>query len=288
MIEALVYSTLVDIAYLKTNLAIYNSAPAVFYLEAPHDQDQLWGKKQYPRVDFYTDWTANAERKTAGTLMVNVWCQAGKSIIPEDFTASITEALTNRFYKGTDGHYCTVWTQNDPFGGGSEEPVTIGITISFDVMAFPDQATFKPDPVVGVQNFIKTKFPDAVAILGVNSTTDTFTPGELALPVVYIRTDNQTASFQDTWAVRWLQVSIYLHIFTADVAVRNSLLRQIINAMVVAGECLLDDDSPLFFQQAKMDLAGDPLRNGQITINGRFGIIPERPEVSPLNNISIK
>lgn len=220
--------------------------------------------------------------------MVNVWCQAGKSIIPEDFTASITEALTNRFYKGTDGHYCTVWTQNDPFSGGSEEPVTIGITISFDVMAFPDQATFKPDPVVGVQNFIKTKFPDAVAILGVNSTTDTFTPGELALPVVYIRTDNQSSSFQDTWAVRWVQITIYIHVFTPDVSARNTLLREIINQLVISGDCVLDDDSPLFFQQAKMDLAADPLRYGQITVNGRFGIIPEQPETIPLNHIYIK
>ena len=288
MIDALFYNSLIEIDYLKTNLATYNNGPAVFYAEAANDQDSNWGKTMYPRADYYMDWTANAERKTAGTLMVNVWCLAGKSIIPEDFTAPICEALSNRFYKDTDGHYCTVWTQNDPFNGITEEPATIGITISFDIMAFPVQATFSPDPVAGMQSFIKANFASSVKILGTADTPDeTFIPGALALPIIYVRTDNQSSSFQDTYSARWIQIDLYLHLFASDVATRNTLLRQIINKMVIAGECILDDKSPLFFQTAKMNLAADPLRNGQITISCRFGILTPQKESVKLNHIII-
>lgn len=288
MIDTLIYSSLNAIDYLKTNVAKFNNAPAIFYAEAPNDQDRLWGNKQYPRVDYYIDWTANAERKTAGTLMVNVWCQSGKNIIPEDFIDPISDALSNRFYKGTDGHYCTVWTQSDPFNGINEEPATIGITISFDVMAFPSQATFTPDPVAGMQQFIKTNFLAGVTLLGVDATDDTFTPNDVMHPVVYVRTDNQSSSFQDTWAVRWLQTTLYIHIFTPDVSARNTLLREIINKLVISGDCTLDDGSPLFFQTAKMDLAADPLRYGQITLSCRFGVLPPQPESTPILNIVIK
>ena len=218
--------------------------------------------------------------------MVNVWCQTGKAIIPDDFINPITEKMTNRFYKDDDGHYCTVWMQNDPFESAGEEPAIVGITISFEIMAFPEQATFTPDPVIGMRNFIKDKFPNSIVLLGDDTTGDTFTPDDLELPIVYVRTDNQSSVLRDTYAVKWLQVSIYIHVFTQNVKTRNDLLREIVNTVVVSGECLLDDNSPLFFQQVKMDLAADPLRFGQITVNGRFGILNEQEPGVPLTKIN--
>ena len=54
-------------------LAAYNGEPAIFYQKAPSDSRPGWQNPRYPRVDFNVDMRQDPERRTAGTLTVNIW-----------------------------------------------------------------------------------------------------------------------------------------------------------------------------------------------------------------------
>ena len=51
----------------------YSGVPAVFHQRAPDDAAQGWKNgRQCPHLGYAVDWRTNPERKTSGTLAVNI------------------------------------------------------------------------------------------------------------------------------------------------------------------------------------------------------------------------
>ena len=59
-LEDIVYSRLTEDNTLKSTLAKFGKAPAVFYQTAPDDTATGWNqRKQYPRIDYIVDYVSN-------------------------------------------------------------------------------------------------------------------------------------------------------------------------------------------------------------------------------------
>lgn len=285
MIEDKVFKQICDIGVVLENAAKYNGQPAVFYGEAASDQDELWSKKVFPRIDYSIEWEADSERKTAGILFVNIWC-LNKGIQPEEMVDAIKDGISNCFFSDQSGVYCTVWNRNVPFNGERKEPVTNGITMIFDIMAFPNQRTISPDPAYAIQKYLKQQF-NAFIILEEDSTDEIFR-ATFEKPVLYVRiSETNGLPDRDSYAVRWKNCTINIHLFTPDINCRNKILRLIEQKISLEGRCVLDDHSPLFIKSGKVNLNADPLKNGQITLVGEYGVLVQEPDSPTMDKIII-
>lgn len=282
--EALIKKALGSDPIIAPMLATWNGEPAVFYQTAPPDKDRGWSRIQYPRVDYAVDWTYNPERKADGACQINVWClNNGETAFPEDIGDAIRESLRDLFIIGADGElYSLEWQRTDGFeAGGQNEPLTIGVTLSFDILAFPNQQTVSPDPVAGLNTYIKAIAPD-VLVAGVDVFPELFRPLE-DRPVVYVRLVGDISAMRNSYAVAWMDVSLAVHIFAPHPTMQKLAARQITNRIALDGECKLDDGSPMLIQRVAINTGANPLRQGQITISGRYGVLRE-PEKAPLLN----
>lgn len=265
-------------------LTTWNKQPAVFYQTAPSDKDRGWARLQYPRVDYTVDWTYNPERNTDGACQINVWClNNGTTAYPEDIGEAIRESLRDLFITGTDGElYALEWQRTDGFeAGGQNEPLTIGVTLSFDILAFPAQQTIQPDPVEGLNSYIKAIAPTAL-VAGVDTLPELCRPTQ-DQPIVYCRLTGDLSAMRNSYAVAWMETSIAVHVFAPHPTMRQTTLRQITNRIALDGECKLADGSPLLIQRVTINTGANPLRQGQLTITGRYGVL-RVPEEAPLLN----
>ena len=73
-IRQLIHEQITSDTQMAGMLAAYQGLPAFFYQKSPSDSRPGWGTPRYPRVDFNIDLRNDPERKTAGTLTVNIWC----------------------------------------------------------------------------------------------------------------------------------------------------------------------------------------------------------------------
>lgn len=282
--EALIKKALESDQNIAPMLTTWNKEPAIFYQTAPPDKDRGWASIQYPRIDYTVDWTYNPERKADGACQINVWClNNGETAFPEDIGDAIRESLRDLFITGTDGElYALEWQRTDGFeAGGQNEPLTIGVTLSFDILAFPKQQTFPPDPVEGLNAYIKAIAPDAL-VAGVDDLPELCRPTE-DQPVVYVRLAGDVSAMRNSYAVAWMDVSLAVHIFAPHPSMRQLAARQITNRIALDGECKLTDGSPMLIQRVAINTGANPLRQGQLTISGRYGVL-RVPEEAPLLN----
>lgn len=282
--EALIKKALASDPVIAPMLATWNNEPAVFYQTAPSDKDRGWSRIQYPRVDYNVDWTYNPERKNDGACQINVWClNNGTTAYPEDIGDAIRESLRDLFITGGDGElYALEWQRTDAFeAGGQNEPLTIGVTLSFDILAFPAQQTIQPDPVSGLNAYIKAIAPDAL-VAGVDALPELCRPTE-DRPIVYCRLAGDSSAMRNSYAVAWMDANLAVHIFAPHPSMRLMTARWITNRIALDGECKLGDGSPMLIERVAINTAANPLRQGQLTITGRYGVL-RVPEEAPLLN----
>lgn len=267
-------------------LAKFDGHSAVFYQMAAPDTDRGWGPVQYPRLDFTVDWTYNPERQTDGACMINVWClNNGSTSSPEDVGEAVRECLRDLFLTDDDGMiYALEWQRTDAFeaGGQDGQPLTIGVTLSFDILAFPTQITMEPDPVAGLCDYIKSIAPD-VLVVGLDSLPTLCRPTN-EHPIVYVRMSGDMSSMRNSWAVAWMDVTIPVHIFAPGANLRQIMSRSLCNTMALDGECKLRDGSPMLIRRVAISASANPLRQGQLTVTGRYGVLWQPPEVTKLNH----
>lgn len=277
-LEDLIYNRLAQRTKLTDKLARFEGVPAIFYQSAPGDRDDGWkNQKQYPRVDYIVDMQANPERQTSGLMSLNIWCnEAGAP--PEEIEPEVRAALCDVFMQPTEQPpYCLAWIRSDSW---DEKAVTLkgtqvtGITLLFDVLAFPTQETTDPDPVLAMNRFIKEWEPKAV-VIGTDAITDFFTPGT-DRPAFYFRLASLEVA-RETNTVVWMNASIAGHIFAPTTAARLQWLKYLVDTLAAQGEIAMLDTSPMFIKSIKADSAVDYLITGQLRINVRFGIL-RRPK----------
>lgn len=285
-VETLILEALQEDEAITAFLAKHNGQSAVFYQMAPPDTDQGWDRIQYPRVDFTLDWTYSPERQADGACQINVWClNNGTTAAPEDVGDAVRECLRDLFLTDEDGEvYALEWQRTDAFeaGGQDGEPLTVGVTLSFDILAFPVQITQEPDPVAGLLDYLKLLAPQAI-VVGLDEIPRLFRPTE-EQPVFYARLSGDGSAMRNSWAVAWMDVTLPVHIFAPEANQRMVLSRSICNAISLQGECRLRDGSPMLIRRIALSASANPLRQGQLTITGRYGVPWTPPVVPKLNN----
>lgn len=279
-LEDLIRGQLVGAAPIKSALARYGDEPAVFYQNAPDDTASGWnGKKQYPRIDYVVDYQRNPERKTSGTLTLNIWC-AEDGIPPEEIEPHVRQVLCGVFLKSDEAPpYSMAWARSDPFDAqrGDSDNLVIGTTVTFDVYAFPTQITSDPDPVLAANEYIR-KLVDGAAIIGQSDLPQVFTPTAQA-PAFYFRLETLQTQ-RETNTVAWMDVVLAGHIFAAGE--ETKWLKAVVDALALDGEITMLDTSPMFITTLKADNTLDALTTGQLRIYARFGILRRKPYVHTL------
>ena len=218
-------------------LASYNGAPALFYQKSPSDSRCGWGDVRYPRVDFNVDMRHDPERRTAGILTANIWCttecQAVGELDPDRaIEQRVIELVSGTFYTG-DGQetICAEWDRSDEFAyeGGSNTqdntaPEVYGLTMVFLLMEFPVQLSVAPDPVQGLNAWMKQHFP-SMTVIAYDAMPPVWKPTD-ENPAVYWRFEGTASTSRQSYAVTWFTGTFAAHIIAESVTERNKWIKQ--------------------------------------------------------------
>ena len=263
-------------------LGTYNGFPAFFFQKSPNDKDRDWGESQYPRVDYNIDMRYDPERKAAGTLIINVLCTSESAVMPEDIERRLVSLINGAFYTDRQrATVCAVWNRSDAFGYQASTDVTkntapeiIGVTLTFDVLQFPEQMTIDPDPIQGLNQWTQRNFP-GMALIGYGEIPPIWKPTD-AKPAIYWRFESTSANDRQTYAVNWYTGQFAAHVIADTIKERNGWTKAIAEQIQIDGEIVLPDGSPMFAKQIAIRHNSDPLRDGQLLLTGQYGVQAQR------------
>lgn len=283
-IRQLIYEQITSDTQMAGMLAAYHGLPAFFYQKSPSDSRPGWGTPRYPRVDFNIDLRNDPERKTAGTLTVNIWCTtecpAVGDLDPDRaIERRLLELISGTFYTGADcATICADWERSDEFvfEGGSNArdntaPEVYGLTMTFALMAFPEQISITPDPVQGLNAWAKQHFPQ-MNVIAFDELPPIWKPSDEA-PALYWRFEGMSGNNQQSYAVAWFTGKFAAHVIADSVAERNKWTKSIIEFAQIEGEVVLSDGSPMFINRLEVRHSADPLREGQLGLTGQYGVL---------------
>ncbi|MEA4922155.1 MAG: hypothetical protein VB031_02170 [Eubacteriaceae bacterium] len=289
MIETTVLKALRQLN-IADSLAEYSNAKAIFYQAAPPDKDAGWSGSQYPRLDYNITWQYNPERKTAGTMAVNVWCLIETATPPEDIAIAIQDEIDATFFTDADGTYCATWARSDPFEITGTEPQMIGVTVYFDVWAFPAIGSIEPNPAAGFSAYVKAIYPDAKYI-GVDTLAEIWKATDSS-PAFYARMQGDTVQAkQTTWACATITANMMGHVIAPSQGAANNMIRGICQTLAIDGEISLPyartDWTPMIITQLAYSTSANPMQQGQITLKGDYRILRAPEENTALEHINI-
>jgi hypothetical protein len=286
----LTYNRLRSSTALEEKLVSFNNKPAIFYQQIPGDTDDGWEGEQYPRIDFTIDMQANPERQSSGQMLLDITC-IDTGISPEEIETD-TRAVIKDVFMAPDGCpvYCFVWKRSDSFKIDTNrqdigDSSRIGITCVFDLLAFPDQETTDPDPVVALGNYIK-KWEASAALISKDKLPDYYSATDLH-PAFYVRLASQELE-KDTNTVAWMRATLVVHIFAPDADARLKWLKYLADTLAVETEITMLDGSPMFFLNIRADSSAEYLTTGQLRLIVRYGILRQAiTSFDKLNHISL-
>ena len=284
---AMLYQRLIGDDELSMLLADYEGRPAIFYQRTATADDEKWGDKQYPRIDYIVDMQENPSRNTSGILTLNVWCDTEHGAEPEDIEGVLRSLLHAAFTQASDGVYCFAWVRSDAFEAKDEHGVrTTGVTVLFDVMACPCQWALYPDPMKGLGAWARTVLPGAV-IVGEDPIDGWFVPqGEQI--ALYWRMTSQRQDKKLAYAT-WLTVTVEGHVYAQTAQDRLRALTRLHQAAALANHVTLEDASPLFLDKFDVKPHLNYITQGQIQAQGRFAILQPQwanpPQLPPMNPV---
>jgi hypothetical protein len=284
-LEELIYRRISGAEYGSPGLASFEGVPAIFFGPCPEDTDRGWGDgRQYPRISYGLDLRGDPERQTAGTLYVDVWCTADGPA-PEDIEPILRRVICGVIMAPDDDNPCSFsWQASQTFQSNLQTKTdkVIGVTVTFDMYAFPEQITSDPDPVLAMMKFMREEYPE-ITVIGQKTLPD-FTEPSAEHPAVYFRLDNYELG-QETHTVAWLDGVVVGHIFAPEASDRQKWVRAITDCLACRGEVIMLDTSPMFLRRVAADGKLDPLASGQIRLKVTWGILKKRKYSHGINNI---
>lgn len=292
MLEDLIYKALTKTPEISDALVRYGGNPAVFLNLAAQDNAEGWnGKSQYPQIVYFVDQQYHPERKTSGVLQVDFLCDEDCSIVPEDMEDAIVGAMSELFLTEGSTTTCVLWNRSDSFeqphrSGNSDEPKIAGETHSFDLYQFPSQITTNPDPIFALNSWTKHVVPNCV-LIGYDDLPDLWRATDQR-PAVYWRTTGTLSAVRTSHAVAWVDVTLVGHVVADSPTERQKWIQAIVSQMSLDGEIPLADGSPMIIKRIAYSSAANPIRDGQITVTGTYGILRNQTAQLPLKKISIK
>lgn len=269
----LIFDRLITSRALAALLARYDHRSAVFYQQAKADGDVLWGDVQYPRLDYTIDMQENPSRNTSGVLTVNIWCDAEIGEEPEAIEKVVRELLHAAFVQTDEYPFCFAWVRSDAFEGTVDREKgiqTMGITLLFDIMACPCQCTMHPDPIKAMNQWTRLVLPEAI-VLGADSINGWMMPTR-EQPVVYWRIAEQGTQ-EKRFTHTWLNIILEGHVYARTAADRLYNLARLSTAQALSGHIPMEDASPLFLRNFSIKPHLNYLSQGQIRVEGRFGLL---------------
>lgn len=273
---------------LAGKLVKYGNEPAIFYQRAPGDLADGWkGKPQYPRIDFTVDRQANPERQSEGSLVVDIWC-LDSGISPEEIEPLVRETLWMLFFTPADGVPVSVsWGKSDTFEVPARENTAsvIGITMQFDIYAYPCQQTSTPDPVQAMNHFVR-KFCPGGLFLGEDNMPDMVRPDDTR-PIFYFRLRTLEPE-RAIYAVTWMQSRLSGHIICPSATGRVRWLKTLVDQLAVCGEVEMLDGSPLALMNIHANSEANCLTSGQLNLHMRYGILRQHQRGHDFNCIKTK
>lgn len=285
MIEQILYEYLCNSEQLTKMLAIHEEdSPAIFHQIALKDTDEAWNGRQFPQIVFDIDKSGDVERKTSGRLYVDVHCSKG-STPPEDVEKVLRELIDGYFFVVDGMTYAAKWESTDGFTTEANNKV-FGLTVTFSLLAFPRQNTGDPDTVELMNTWSKAFFPNAT-IINVSATQPVFKPTD-ENPAIYWSFQGLSESpLPSIHFCTWMQASLNLHVIAPSEVVRSSMVTQAAHELAQATRVLFPDKSQYMIHRLLMTAAADPIRVGQLTVQGSYALV-KQTEKTPLNNIIIK
>lgn len=284
-LEDLIYERLIKSRELPPLLAKFGKAPAVFFQNAPDDKATGWkGRKQYPRIDYVVDLQHNPERKTSGTLTLNIW-SAEDGTPPEEIEPLVRQLLCGIFLVPDNSHpYALTWARSEPFEstGKYEGGIIVGATLTFDVFAFPAQVTTDPDPILAINHYIKEHAPEAIVIGADELERETVPTADK--PAFYFRLETIQTE-RETNTVAWVDAVLAGHIFAAGEEV--TWIKSLFDVLALDGEVTMMDDSPMFIRNLKADTTLNATSAGQVRISVHFGLLRRKPLTHILNHANM-
>lgn len=286
-LEELICKRLSEAKNLTKCLTRYAGQPAIFTPEAPGDREAGWGRAtQYPRAVFNFDMQADGERKSAGTLSVAIICRNDSEAVPELIEPAVKKALKDVMLKDDNGTlYAFAWARTEGFSMTEEKnELLIGSEIRFDIMEYPQQETTDPDPIMAMARYIKDLYPDSI-VVGIDKMADE-TEASKEAPVFYCRL-TEIEKLEETNTVVWMNGKIAISLLCPDGATRLKMAAAVLNSLSLDGEVTMLDDSPMFMERLTANLKSDYLKDGQIFVTGRYGLLRYKAVGYPLRHPNI-
>lgn len=287
MIEEVIYT------HLQTNgddlapfLATYAGSKAIFNQEAPKDTDTAWNQgSQYGRIVFLVDMREDVERKVSGTLTIDVECEDGKQV-PEELAPIVLNLIDGYFFTDSELTMAARWNQSNYFTDPTKK--VIGVTMTFDILAFPLQITSDPDPILASNIFLAALCPGA-KIIGTDTLEAIWKPTDEA-PALYSRLAKLVTSsrIRSNANVDWFDAEIRIHVLAPTLNVREAICKAIVQTLTRLTRIIMTDNSPMQIWTVTATMSADQLRTGQITINATYGVLPPEIPVDPLNLATVQ
>lgn len=273
----LIRRRLVESDALTAKLTTYAGGPAIFYQTAAADKDDGWdGAEQYPRLEFQVEQHAEAEHDTAGKLHIDITCSE-TGTPPEEIEPLVRKALAGVFFYPEEGApFAIAWDTSQTFQAQSAQqqvPLLIGITVDFDLVAFPDLETSDPDPIAAINRYAQ-EWDRALALVTKTEGIDYLIPTR-ETPAAYFRRLNSTVD-RMTNTVTWINAVLCVHFFAPELKDRCEWLEQFAQSLALDTEVPMLDGSPMFIRGIKGDATADELQ-GQLQLSVQYGLL-RRPK----------
>lgn len=286
-LEGLIRKRLLESRSLSDKLVKYNGSPAIFFGDAPDDNQKEWSSKAaMPRISFNYDTLADKERKSAGSLYVSIYCKndtKGSAVFPEDIVPLVIRLLKDVIFNPDDFSifYCT-WNRTESYSlketkntnAAYSNNSVIGCDVTFDILEYPQQFSTDPDPVMALNSYIAEVIPEALVLY--HHEIEDFEETTAERPIIYVRNGGYILDRQ-TNSVCWMKGSLFIHLLCPDSGVRMKMITALANRIALAGEVIMLDRSPMFVSAIEGNNSADYMTVGQVKLETAYGVLRTRP-----------
>lgn len=279
MIEQPLYEHLTAQKSLEGYLTKYADKMAIFNQEAPDDTDKGWAKgSQYGRIVYAVKHVSDPQREIITTLSVDYMCKEGECV-PEDVEPIIRPLIDGYFFSTKSVTMSARWMSSDYFTAPKER--VIGVTLIFQLTAFPLQETTSPDPIALLNSWSNDKnglvklLKREVKVIVIDKMPTAWKP-TAEEPAIYWRLGKIRPAgwIPDTYNCSWYTATIYGHVMGSDIAQETSVARIIAQYLTMVKRLIFDDESPLMIDRnIQINTEADQHRTGQLVIDATFGVL---------------
>ena len=126
---------------------------------------------------------------------------------------------------------------------------------------------------MAANKYIKGLYPECM-IMGYDRMEE-ITEAAAERPVIYCRLVSADKS-EETNTVVWMDGRIAVHILCPESETRLKMAAAIADRISLDGEIIMLDHSPMFIKRLQVNYKSDYLKDGQIFITGRYGLLRYR------------